>query len=64
MRVRIAGAFLLLGLLAACNDPKPLGPDATPAELAAACDAMDLDACSRAAHLRDSQYQETFSINK
>ncbi|MCF1708344.1 hypothetical protein L0V05_05870 [Tabrizicola sp. J26] len=41
--------------LAACD--KPLGPDATPEQLAIACDNGDLDACSRAAHLRSSAYE-------
>lgn len=41
--------------LSACD--KPLGPDATPDQLALACDNGDLDACSRAAHLRSSAYE-------
>ncbi len=61
------GAILVaasLALLTGCAaDPEPLGPDATPQELAEACDAMDLDACSRAAHLRSQQYQDAMTIN-
>ncbi len=52
-RAALAGAVLLA--LAACE--KPLGPDATPEQLAIACDNGDLDACSRAAHLRSSAYE-------
>lgn len=53
-----------LAMLTGCApDPEPLGPDATPQELALACDEMDLDACSRAAHLRSQQYQDAMTIN-
>ncbi len=55
--------LLVLGLLAGC-EPAPLPEDATPEQLAAACDAMDLDACSRAAQLRRSQYDAAFVINQ
>jgi hypothetical protein len=64
MKATAVCGLLALGLLAGCDDTQPLGPDATPEELAAACDAMDLDACSRAAHMRDSQYEAAFVINK
>ena len=61
--MRVAAVVLVL-LLAGCDDPAaPLGPDATPEELALACDQMDLDACSRAAHLRSAQYQDAMTIN-
>jgi hypothetical protein len=53
----------LLALAGCAEEPAPLGPDATPEELALACDQMDLDACSRAAHLRSQQYQDAMTIN-
>ena len=54
--LRIAALVAIASLgLAACD--KPLGPDATPEQLAVACDNGDLDACSRAAHLRSSAYE-------
>lgn len=60
MRVALC---LALGLLGGC-EPAPLGEDATPEQLAAACEAMDLDACSRAAQLRRAQYDAAFVINQ
>jgi hypothetical protein len=39
------------------------GPDAGPAELAAACDQGDLDACSRAAHARSDAYVAAMRLN-
>ena len=62
--MRLVFAVLTFGLLGGCNDPEPLGPDATPEQLGIACEAMDLDACSRAAHLRSAQYDDTFIINQ
>ena len=54
LRLAVLAGVTLLGL-AGCE--KPLGPDATPEQLAIACDNGDLDACSRAAHLRSSAYE-------
>jgi hypothetical protein len=48
--------------LAGCKPPPP-GPDASPAEVAAACDAGDLDACARAARQRSSQYEAAMLVN-
>jgi hypothetical protein len=58
-------ALALLGLLvlAGCVEPEPLGPDATPDQLADACDAGDLDACARAARLRSDGYEAAMRLN-
>jgi hypothetical protein len=53
-------AFLLV--LSGCAKPVA-GPDASPAELAAACDRGDLDACSRAAHARSDAYEAAMRLN-
>jgi hypothetical protein len=63
MRGVILAAASIAMLTGCAPDPEPLGPDATPQELAEACDAMDLDACSRAAQLRSQQYQDAMTIN-
>jgi hypothetical protein len=63
MRIGVILVAASLAMLTGCADPEPLGPDATPQELAEACDAMDLDACSRAAHLRSQIYQDAMTIN-
>ncbi len=49
--------------LVGCAEPDPLGSDATAAQLFDACEADDLDACSRAAHLRSNQYAIAVAVN-
>lgn len=58
----VIGVWLVV-VLTGCGGPEPLGPDATAPELAAACDAGDLDACSRAAHMRADGYEAAMRIN-
>jgi hypothetical protein len=52
-----------LVLLAGCAGTAPLGPDATPEQVAQACDGGDLDACLQAARLRDASYESAMLVN-
>ena len=58
---RIGLLIAALGLVG-CAEPEPLGPDATAAEIYDACEAGDLDACSRAARQRSSQYEAAVTV--
>jgi len=53
---------LALALLAGCAEA-PLGPDATPDQVAQACDGGDLDACLQAARLRNASYESAMLVN-
>ena len=55
--------ILALALLAGCAGTAPLGPDATPEQVAQACDGGDLDACLQAARLRDASYESAMLVN-
>lgn len=55
--------LLGLVLLAGCAGTAPLGPDATPEQLALACDGGDLDACALAARQRNASYESAMLVN-
>ena len=55
--------LVALVLLAGCAGTAPLGPDATPEQVAQACDGGDLDACLQAARLRDASYESAMLVN-
>jgi hypothetical protein len=50
-------------MLAGCAGTAPLGPDATPEQVAQACDGGDLDACLQAARLRNASYESAMQVN-
>jgi hypothetical protein len=52
-----------LALLAGCAGTAPLGPDATPEQVAQACDDGDLDACAMAARQRNASYESAMMVN-
>ena len=54
--------LVALALLAGCAEA-PLGPDATPEEVAQACDDGDLDACAMAARQRNASYESAMMVN-
>ena len=54
--------LLALALLAGCAEA-PLGPDATPEQVAQACDDGDLDACATAARQRNASYESAMMVN-
>ena len=54
--------LVALALLAGCAEA-PLGPDATPEQVAQACDDGDLDACAMAARQRNASYESAMMVN-
>lgn len=55
--------LVALALLAGCAGTAPLGPDATPEQVAQACDDGDLDACAMAARQRNASYESAMMVN-
>ena len=54
--------LVALALLAGCAEA-PLGADATPEQVALACDDGDLDACAMAARQRNASYESAMMVN-
>jgi hypothetical protein len=54
--------FLALTPLAGCAEASP-GADATPKQVAQACDDGDPDACLQAARMRNASYRSAILVN-